>query len=79
LLDASIFSSSMITLIDSITVSVLLLKTLYAQLFVEYPKNTPSSLLGSNFSRFSLSRRILHLLPKVLKYLTVGFFPHQIS
>ena len=51
-------SSSISTLMDSITVFVLLLNTLYARLLLEYPRKMPSSLFVSNFPRFSQSFRI---------------------
>ena len=53
-----VMSSSMTTLMDSITVFVLLLKTLYARLVVKYPKEIPSSFFASNFPRFSHSFRM---------------------
>ena len=56
-----------------------LLYTLYAQLFTEYPRKILSSLLASNFPRFSLSLRMKHLLPNTQKYFTLGFFSFQIS
>ena len=51
-------ASSILTLMDSITVLVLLLKGLYARLVVEYPRKIPSSLFASNFLRFSRLFRI---------------------
>ena len=50
--------SSTTTLMDSITVLVLELNTLYALLFVEYPRNIPASLLGSIFLLCSLSAKM---------------------
>ncbi|CAI0388665.1 unnamed protein product [Linum tenue] len=50
----STIPSSNITLADSSTLRVRLLKTLYALLEFEYPKNTDSSDLASNFPRLSL-------------------------
>src|ERR1044072_3693728 len=47
--------SSTTTFTDSIIILVLVLNTLYALLVVEYPKNIPSSLLGSIFLLCSLS------------------------
>ena len=65
--------------IDSITVLVLFLNTIYARLFTEYPRKIPSLILASNFPRFSRSLRIKHLLPNTQKYLTLGLFPFHIS
>ena len=53
-----VMASSITTLLDSITVFVFLLKTLYAGLVVEYSINIPSSLFASNFPRFSQSFRM---------------------
>ena len=46
---------------------------------MEHPRKIPSSLLASNFPRFSLSLRMKHLLPKTWKYFTLGFFSFHIS
>ena len=49
------------------------------RLFTEYPRKIASSLLASNFSRFSLSLKMKHLLPNTRKYFTFGFVSFHIS
>jgi hypothetical protein len=52
-----------------------LLKTLYALVFESYPNKKPSTALGENIELLPLLIRIKHLLPKTLKYETLGFLP----
>jgi hypothetical protein len=52
-----------------------LLKTLYALVFESYPSKKPSTALGENLDFLPLLTRIKHLLPKTLKYETLGFLP----
>jgi hypothetical protein len=56
-----------------------LLKTLYALVFESYPSKKPSTTLGANFDFLPLLTRIKHLLPKTLKYETLGFLPVRSS
>jgi hypothetical protein len=56
-----------------------LLKTLYALVFESYPSKKPSTALGANLGFLSLLTRIKHLLPKTLKYETLGFLPVRSS
>jgi hypothetical protein len=51
-----------------------LLKTLYALVFESYPTKKPSTALGANLVFLPLLIRIKHLLPKTLKYETLGFY-----
>jgi hypothetical protein len=51
-----------------------LLKTLYALVFESYPSKKPSTALGANLELLPLLIRIKHLLPKTLKYETLGFY-----
>ena len=57
-----VMASSMTTLMDSITVFILLLKTLYARLVVEYPRKIPSSLGSISLLAFSYSKFHIGLL-----------------
>jgi hypothetical protein len=50
-----------------------LLKNLYALVFESYPSIKPSTALGANLELLPLLIRIKHLLPKTLKYETLGF------
>jgi hypothetical protein len=52
-----------------------LLKTLYALVFESYPSKKPSTSLGANLDFLPLLTRTKHLLPKTLKYETLGFLP----
>jgi hypothetical protein len=56
-----------------------LLKTLYALVFESYPSKKPSTALGANLELRPLLIRIKHLLPKTLKYETLGFLPVRSS
>jgi hypothetical protein len=56
-----------------------LLKTLYALVFESYPSKKPSTTLGANLELLPLLIRIKHLLPKTLKYETLGFLPVRSS
>jgi hypothetical protein len=56
-----------------------LLKTLYALVFELYPSKKPSTALGANLDFLPLLIRIKHLLPKTLKYETLGFLPVRSS
>jgi hypothetical protein len=56
-----------------------LLKTLYALVFESYPSKTPCTDLGANLELLPLLIRIKHLLPKTLKYETLGFLPVRSS
>jgi hypothetical protein len=56
-----------------------LLKTLYALVFESYPSKKPSTSLGANLDFLPLLIRIKHLLPKTLKYETLGFLPVRSS
>jgi hypothetical protein len=51
-----------------------LLKTLYDLVFESYPSKKSSTALGANFDFLPLLTRIKHLLPKTLKYETLGFY-----
>jgi hypothetical protein len=42
--------------------------------FESYPSKKPSIALGANLDFLPLLIRIKHLLPKTLKYETLGFF-----
>jgi hypothetical protein len=52
-----------------------LLKTLNALVFESYPSKKPATALGANLELLPLLIRIKHLLPKTLKYETLGFLP----
>jgi hypothetical protein len=56
-----------------------LLKTLYARVFESYHSKKPSTTLGANLELLPLLIRIKHLLPKTLKYETLGFLPVRSS
>jgi hypothetical protein len=56
-----------------------LLKTLYALVFESYPNKKPSTALEANLDFLPLLTRIKHLLPKTLKYETLGFLPVRSS
>jgi hypothetical protein len=56
-----------------------LLKTLYALVFESYPSKKPSTTLGVNLDFLPLLIKIKHLLPKTLKYETLGFLPVRSS
>jgi hypothetical protein len=56
-----------------------LLKTLYALMFESYPSKKPSTALGANLDCLPLLTRMKHLLPKTLKYETLGFLPVRSS
>jgi hypothetical protein len=43
--------------------------------FESYPSKKPSTALGANLELLPLLIRIKHLLPKTLKYETLGFLP----
>jgi len=61
---------------DSSTVRVYLLKTLYALLLDEYPSKIPSSAFASNLPSFSFPLfKTKHLQPKTLKCDKFGFRP----
>jgi hypothetical protein len=64
---------------DTSTNPVDLLKTLYALVFESYPSKKPSTTLGANLELLPLLIRIKHLLPKTLKYETLGFLPVRSS
>jgi hypothetical protein len=56
-----------------------LLTTLYALVFESLPSKKPSTALGANLEFLPLLIRIKHLLPKTLKYETLGFLPVRSS
>jgi hypothetical protein len=56
-----------------------LLKTLYVLVFESYPSKKPSTALGANLDFLPLLIRIKNLLPKTLKYETLGFLPVRSS
>jgi hypothetical protein len=56
-----------------------LLKTLYALVFESQPSKKPSIALGANLELLPLLIRIKNLLPKTLKYETLGFLPMRSS
>jgi hypothetical protein len=56
-----------------------LLNTLYALVFESYPSKKPSTALGENLYFLPLLTIIKHLLPKTLKYKTLGFLPVRSS
>jgi hypothetical protein len=56
-----------------------LLKTLYAFVFESYPSKKPSTALGANLEFLPLLIRIKHLIPKTLKYETLGSLPVRSS
>jgi hypothetical protein len=56
-----------------------LLKTLFALVFESYPCKKPSTTLGANLDFLPLLIRIKHLLPKTLKYETLGFLSVRTS
>jgi hypothetical protein len=64
---------------ETLTNSVDLLKALYALVFESYPSKKPSTALGANLELLPLLIRIKHLLPKTLKYETLGFLPMRSS
>jgi hypothetical protein len=64
---------------ETLTSPVDLLKTLYALVFESYPSKKPSTALGANLDFLPLLIRINYLLPKTLKYETLGFFPVRSS
>jgi hypothetical protein len=47
--------------------------------FESYPSKKPSTALGANLDFLPLLIRIKHLLPKTLKYETLGFLPVRSS
>jgi hypothetical protein len=47
--------------------------TLYALVFESYPSKKPSTVLGANLDFLPLLTRLKHLLPKIIKYETLGF------
>jgi hypothetical protein len=47
--------------------------------FESYPSKKPSTALGANLDFLPLLTRIKHLLPKALKYETLGFLPVRSS
>jgi hypothetical protein len=51
-----------------------LLKTLYALVFESYHSKKPYIALGATLELVPLLIRIKHLLPKTLKYKTLGFY-----
>jgi hypothetical protein len=53
-------------------------KKLHARLFFK-PSKRPSTSLGANLDFLPLLTRIKHLLPKTLKYETLGFLPVRSS
>jgi hypothetical protein len=55
-----------------------LLKTLYV-VFESYSSKKPSTTFGANLDFLPLLTRIKHLLPKTLKYETLGFLPVRSS
>jgi hypothetical protein len=59
---------------ETSTNPVNLLKTLYVLVFESYPSKKPSTSLGANFDFLALLTRIKHLLPKTLKYETLGIY-----
>jgi hypothetical protein len=64
---------------ETSTSPVDLLKTLCALVFESYPSKKPSTALGANLDFLPLLTRIKHLLPKTLKYETLGFLPVRSS
>jgi hypothetical protein len=64
---------------ETSTSPVDLLKTLYALVFESYPSKKPSIALGANLNFLPVLTRIKHLLPKTLKYETLGFLPVRSS
>jgi hypothetical protein len=56
-----------------------LLNTLYALVFESYPSKKPSTALGANLELLPILIRIKRLLPKTLKYETLGFLPVRSS
>jgi hypothetical protein len=56
-----------------------LLTTLYALVFKSYPSKKLSTTLGANLDFVPLLIIIEHLLPKTLKYETLGFLPVRSS
>jgi hypothetical protein len=56
-----------------------LLKTLVSLVFESYPSKKSSTALGANLDFLPLLTRIKHLLPKTLKYETLGFLPVRSS
>jgi hypothetical protein len=64
---------------ETSTSPVDLLKTLYALVSESYPSKKPSTALAANLDFLPLLTRIKHLLPKTLKYETLGFLPMRSS